>query len=262
MSIALNLSLHQDEIYKKRSDIELHLMQEEINNLPQITDGTVAIDSIYTVNWEDKIEIGFYLRNVTSHKICFTQTPLKILNPKGEVLASVTINLSDMGDIPAYSVRPWRFYLGKEDLTLDNSLKDLKIAFNSRNIPPYMLVIEDRLPEPLNEEQMRQFTTFLKKLPSVQEGSINIDTYSIEKNNDGSLTVAIVLRHRLAKPTVLSRFQFGIVDTNKSIVARAAFVIEQYILEPGMFLLRSFKFTPETIVNSDADINQCSIAFL
>ncbi|SHK51695.1 SLAP domain-containing protein [Desulforamulus aeronauticus] len=263
MSVNLRLSLHRDEVFKK-SEIEKNMMLQEISELPEISDGQVCIDAIYSVNWEDKIEIGFYLRNATATTIVINQTPLKLFNPQGEQLTEQVIDLSQMDEIPPYSVRPWKIYFNKEDnLNLTGIISDLKLTFGDLgNQTPYVKVVEDKNPEPLTPEQLNHLGQVLKTLPPVEKDQVSLSLFEMEQIENGSIKVTLIIRQGFAKPASLPRFKIGLLNSNNILVAKAAFEIEPFVLEPEMFFLRTFTFPEYTIFEKDIDLDDLSIVFL
>lgn len=263
MSINLRLSLHKDEVFKK-SEIEKNMMLQELSELPEISDGQVSIDTIYTVNWEDKLEIGFYLRNATDMPIIFNQTPLKLLNAHGEKLVEQIIDLSEMEEIPAYSARPWRVYFNKGDtLNLNGIINDLKLDFgNFGNQTHYLKVVEDKNPEPLTPEQLERLGKVLKELPPVNKDQISLSLFEMEQIENGTIKVTLIIRHGFAKPAILPKFKIGLINSNSVLVAKAAFEIEPYILEPEMFFLRTFTFPEYTVYEKNIDLDDLRIVFL
>lgn len=263
MSVNLRLSLHKDEVFKK-SEIEKNMMLQELSKLPEISDGQVSIDTIYSVNWEDKLEIGFYLRNATDSPIIFDQTPLKLFNAQGEKLAEQLIDLSQMEEIPAYSARPWRVYFNKDDtLNIDGIISDLKLVFGDfGNQTPYLKVVEDKNPEPLTPEQLERLGKVLKTLPPVDKDQISLSLFEMEQTENRSIKVTLIIRHGFAKPASLPKFRIGLLDSNGVLVAKAAFETEPFVLEPEMFFLRTFTFPEHTIFEKDINLDDLTIVFL
>ena len=253
MTVDLKLSLHPDEIYKK-SDLELEYMSKELSQLAPISEGQVVIGAIYSVVWEDNIEIGYYLRNATQDTIFFSNTPLKVLSANGEVLNRQVIDLTEMGNIPPHSARPWRVFIDKSRHDAkEEQLESCTIEFDvAQWDTPYTKVItEDKQPTPLTQEQLTNLGKFLRSLPPVQQGYTTVDTFAIEKNDAGELLVSIVVRHGMTNPMLLSRFQLAVLDQKNRCVARAVFNIEEHPLEAGSFFMRTFAFPIETILISD-----------
>lgn len=260
MGVELKLSIHQEEIYK-RSEMEKKLLEDEINGLPEIKEGQVLIDAVYTVNWEEHLEVGVYFRNATAYKIAFSHTLLTLINPKGEVYKTQVFDLKDLGDMPPYSVRPWRVNFSKDEPLDDVPPNGWKICFTKGSIQPYAKVIEDQKPEPLTQEQILKLNSFVKSLPPVNEKEVNVDTFSVEKKETGELLLNIVIRHGYPKPLMLNRFPLCLFDAKKDCIAKAVFEIEPFALEPKMFFMRTFTFEQDTIINKNMDLSKFRLAF-
>lgn len=264
MALELKLSIHPDEIYKK-NDLELEYMAEELNQLAPISEGEVSISTIYTVIYEDNIEIGYYLRNATQDAIILNKTPIRVLGSVEKVIDKRVIDLTDMGDIPPYSARPWRIFIDRSNLDLtENQLEKCTIDFDVAEWDkPYTKIIkEGKQPTPLTQEQLLNFGKFLRSLPPVQNGYTNIDTFNIDINDTGELLVSIVVRHAMTNPVLLSRFQLAVLDEKNHCVARAVFVIDEHPLEMGSFFMRTFTFPVETILSKNFALKDLKVSII
>lgn len=260
MGVELKLSIHQDEIYK-RSRMENELLKDEIAGLPEIKEGQVLIDAVYTVKWEDYLEVGVYFRNATAYNTAFSHTLLTLISPKGEVYKTQVFDLKELGDMPPYSVRPWRVNFIKDRPIDDNLSTGWKICFTEGSIQPYAKVIEDQKPDPLNQGQLLQLNAFIKNLQPVNKDEISVDIFSVEKKETREVLVNLVIRHGYQKPRLLNRFPICLFDAKKDCVAKAIFEIEPFALEPKMFFMRTFTFGSNTILNENMDLSNYGIAF-
>lgn len=262
MEVNLKLSLHPDWVIRK-SEIEVKMLESELAAFSSVQEGQVEINGAYLVKWEDKLEVGFYLRNATKETIFFGNTPLKITDKKGNVLAAQAINLSEMGDIGPLCGRPWEINFDKDDAIGEIDNNDWQIEFDlQQDIPPYAIVIEDKNPTPLSNEKLSQLFQFLKDLPPVKEGEINISSYEAVQDEEKNLKISIIARNGLNFPIKLARFQMAVTDAKARIVAKAVFNIEDAIIEQNMFLFRTFSYPTKTIFTEDIDLSNWQISFI
>lgn len=262
MDVKLKLSLHPDWVIKK-SEIEVKMLEGELAAFPSLQEGQVEINGAYLVKWEDKLEVGFYLRNATKETLYFGSTPLKIIDKSGKVLASQTHNLSEMGDIEPLSSRPWEIFFDNSNAIDEIEINDWQIEFDlQQDQPPYAIVIEDKSPEPLSEEKLAKLFQYLKGLPPVKEGEINISHYEAELDKEKNLKVSIIARNGLPYPIKLARFQIAVADAKGRTAAKAVFNIEDAVIEQNMFLFRTFTYPTKTMLTKDIDLSHWQISFI
>lgn len=111
LDIKLSLLEKDQDVMSK---VQKEILEEELDELVPIKEGEINVAGIYAYDLGDKYEVKAYLRNGIEKQINFEEIPFKIINSKGELLASQTFDLKSMGNIPSYCARPCVLYFDKK----------------------------------------------------------------------------------------------------------------------------------------------------
>lgn len=214
-----------DKDQKVMSNVQKEILKEELDELVPIKEGQVNVAGIYAYDLGDKYEVKVYLRNGMKNEINFEKIPFKIINSKGEVLASQIFDLREMGNIPSYSARPWVLYFDKKNVFVDEiPMDDWKLVFdNSLKALRNLNVDIENLPSGIDEESKKVYTDFLEGLPSLKEGEISFSKFSIGINEDGYLLVTILIRNGCNRKVNIEKLPMTIKDENGNIVVSEVF---------------------------------------
>lgn len=132
--VKLKLSLHPDR--KNRvSELEVQQMEEELASFSPVKKNDINIVGIYAFDDGERVEVNFYIRNGLERPIKFEETPLSIVNQKGELLAYQKFDLRAAGEIEKLSARPFNIYFKRENVFVDHiPTDDWKLIFEMRKI--------------------------------------------------------------------------------------------------------------------------------
>lgn len=222
LDIKLSL-LEKDQ--KVMSNVQKEILEEELDELLPIKEGQVNVAGIYAYDLKDKYEVKVYLRNGMKNEINFEKIPFKIINSKGDLLASQVFDLKSMGDIPSNCGRPWILYFDKENVFVDKiSMDDWKVVFdNSLKALRNLTVDIENLPDEIDSESKKVYTDFLEGLPALKEGEVSFSKFSIGINEDGYLLVTIVVRNGCNKGINIEKLPMTIRDEKGNFVASESF---------------------------------------
>ncbi|MEG6522869.1 SLAP domain-containing protein [Desulfotomaculum sp. 1211_IL3151] len=259
----LSLSLHPDKIIKT-SDLEKKLLLEEISQLPAVESGTsVALDGIFTVKYEDFLQVGFYIRNYLDRAIIFGNLTLKVMNNSEEVLASQVFRLVEMGQIPPRSVRPWQVHFNNENIFAEDIHQHKwKLAIEEDINQVYLPKIEDTLPKPLSSEELEKLKDFIRRDAPLAAGELRVIPYDIKQQIEGTLQVSLLIRSNVEKSLLWQEFGITVIDASGQAMAHGFFDIGRNIIEAGTFFFRTFTFPPDTVLINNADISNWTIRLL
>jgi SLAP domain-containing protein len=261
---AANIELHLNEYDNGvMSDFQKEFLREELAQLPQLEDGQVSIDGIYTFDMGDKIEVSVYLRNGYSKQINFDKVPLVIVNQKGQVLAKQIMDMKDFGILPAYSARPYKVYFDKTSLVADEiSNDDFKIQFEKSISAVNTVKVElEDLSEDIDHELKSNFTKFLNKLPLVKAEDVSIDVFKVLKCMDDSISVVFLIRNGYDNVIELEKLPVEVKDMQGNLVASGIFDIENVSVNPHKAKMYDFTITEDYIINKDFDVSNCKVYF-
>ena len=261
---AVNIELHLNEYDRGvMSDFQKEFLVDELAQLPQLEDGQVSIDGVYTFDMGERIEVSVYLRNGFSKQINFDKVPLVIVNKKGEVLAKQVVDMNNLGILPPFSARPYKIYFDKENLLVDTiSADDWKIQFEESVSSVNAVKVEfEGMPENVEHDLKNSFTKFLNKLPLIKAGEVNIDVFKTLKCMDNSISIVFLIRNGCDKVIELERLPIKVKDEQGELVASGIFDIENVSVNPHKAKIYDFTITKDYITNEDFDISNCKVYF-
>ncbi|MBU3097670.1 MULTISPECIES: SLAP domain-containing protein [Clostridium] len=235
---------------------------DELESLPDISNGDINISTTYVFDLGDKVEVGVYFRNALSKVINFDKVPLKIMNSKDEVVAKQIFTLRDVGDIPAYSAVPWKLYFDKINVFTDAiSIKDeLHIVFDT-NIKAYstIKIKFDNIP---NKPEFIKLNRYLDKLPPMTSGEINISLYEIQKAENGQLDVALIIRNGSDKKVKIEKIPIIIKNNaNSRIVSKGTFNTTDLEVDSLKARVLKVSFNSDQITESNFKLENLSVLF-
>lgn len=241
LDIKLSLLEKDQEVMSK---VQREILEEELDELVPIKEGQVNVAGIYVYDLGDKYEVKAYLRNGMKNEINFEKIPFKIINSKGELLASQVFDLKSMGNIPSYCARPWILYFDKENVFVNKiPVDDWKLVFdNSLKALRNLTVDIENLPEGIDVKSKKVYTDFLEELPALKEGEVSFSKFSIGINEHGYLLVTIVVRNGCNKGINIEKLPMTIKDQEGNFVASEVFNLEDLKVSPMKAKVCNFAF--------------------
>jgi SLAP domain-containing protein len=269
---------NQIEAEKRVADIKLHLneydtgvmsdfqkefLREELAELPNLEDGQVSINGIYTFDMGDKVEVSVYLRNGLSKQINFDKVPLVIVNKNGDILAKQVMDMGEFGILPPLSARPYKVYFDKKNLLVDTiSNDDFKIQFEKSISAINTVKVElECMPTDMDHQLLSSFTKFLDKLPLIKAGDVNLEVFKTLRGVNNSISIVFMIRNGCDKIIKLERLPIIVKDEQGETVATGVFDIDNVSVNPHKAKVYDFTITEEYVVNKDFDISNCKVYF-
>ncbi|WP_159426160.1 SLAP domain-containing protein [Desulfolucanica intricata] len=258
--VEVTLSLNPDTAYQVRQK-HRDLMQKEISQLPPLKKGNIDIHGSYVVASEDKVEIGFYIRNGLSHPLRLSSMPLVISNKENKVLAKQVIDLSKLGDIPPHTVRPGEAYFDRKNIFVDEIPQD-DWSISIEGKPRVIRTVKLKsivLPKKFSKEQIKAVTNYIKTLPPLKPNTVDFSPVQAKFKDDGKLIATVVIRNGSKRPVKFSKLNLAIKDARQQEVAAAPFEIAKMSVEPLSARLVSFGFSPENVSSGDIDLSRWTV---
>ncbi|WP_409070189.1 SLAP domain-containing protein [Clostridium sp. FAM 1755] len=226
------------------SNVQREILEEELDELVPIKEGDINVAGVYAYDLGDKYEVKAYLRNGINKEVNFEKIPFKIINSKGELLASQTFDLESMGNIPSCAARPWILYFDKENVFVDKiPVDDWKLVFdNSLKAVRNLDVDIENLPDGIDAESKKVYTDFLEDLPALKEGEVSFSKFSIGINEQGYLLVTIVIRNGCNKGINIENLPMTIRNEKGNFVVSEVFKLEDLKVSPMKAKVCNFAF--------------------
>lgn len=256
------LSIHP-EIEDRLSNFQKECLTDEISALPPIKEGDVNVSTDYIFDMGDSYEASIFIRNGLVKDINLENVPFMIVDSEGKVLASKIFDLREVGDIPAGTVRPWKIYFSKNEVSLEaQDLRELKIVFDTRIKAEATVKVEyENLPEQVSVKNKEKYTKFLESLPLLRKGQVSISTYDVYKMREGGIAVTIVIRNGSNKTINVEKLPVTIIDAEGEMTASGMFYLKDVSISPYKAKIYNFNFEENEINKADADLSEWKVNF-
>lgn len=258
------ISIHPDH-EARVSEFQKECLNDEISSLPPIKEGEINISTDYIFDMGDKYEASIFIRNGLPKPINFEQVPLLIENSNGEAIASKIFNLREVGEIPPRAVRPWKIYFEKDIVEIkDNKLSELKVIFDTNIQASETLKFQfEDFPKEIEGENRRRYEKFLAELPLLRRGQVSISTYNLYLNENGGLSVVLVIRNGSESQIKLEKLPITVKDSRDIEIAKGVFELNEdgIVVSPNKAKLYSFVFPKENILQDELHLDKWSVIF-
>jgi accessory Sec system S-layer assembly protein len=260
--VATALSLHESW-EAKLSTQEKYALSFMAQELPPLEEGNISLAGISLVPHDDGVEVTAFLRNSTDRPVRLGQMTLLILFGDQELFTRQNFDLSEMGEIPAYSARPWTFVFNREHfLQVDVLLINWKIAFElaqKKLVLPQQLELEESWIKALTDEQKNNLIELARKLPPLQQGEVNIQSVSISRTDD-AIRAMLLFRNGSDQSLSIERLPLALYDATGDKVAEGVFelgglTVNAHTSKPWLFI-----YPQESIVKQDADFSRWRVS--
>jgi SLAP domain-containing protein len=259
------LSLHPDwEVENEKvSFAQKELMEKEVAAMPPIKEGAITINGIYAVRNGDQLEVGIYIRNAMSRNLVLGRAYLAVTDLEGNVLARQMFNLSEMGEIPPYSIRPWELYYNAENLFVEEVKYDnWKLAFEideslSDEISPVIQTMPPIDPEQIELALLKEYA---EQLPAMEAGQMDFNLYRARFDKEGNLNADIVVRSANQESITINELPLAIEDEQGNDVAMGIFSWPQGLeVAPFTVTVKNLEFPAQAVLLKDANLKRCSV---
>lgn len=232
ITLKLSLTEREESIV---SNVQKENLLDELNSFPPIYEGDINIVGVYAFDMGKFWEVKAFLRNGTNGPVNFGDVALVITNSKKEILANQYFHMQDTGDLPPHSARPYKLKFYKTSVHVKEiPSDDWIIAFDRRkvNTVHYQDFEFEGLPEGFPEETLAILNKFLKDLPKVEEGKIDLSKFSIGINEDGKIMISIVVRNGFDKALTIGRLPVTVKNMEGNIVFSGLFDLKDVKIDP------------------------------
>ncbi|AYF53401.1 SLAP domain-containing protein [Clostridium botulinum] len=261
--IDAEISVHP-EMEGSISKFQMQCLQDELKTLPSIKEGEVDVNTDFFFELEDKYEASIFIRNGLATGINLEKIPFIVLGKNDEELGRKVFNLREVGEIPPRSVRPWKIYFKKDELSIGkNDLKDLKIIFDSRlKAAGVVKVRYENLPGGIQGQERKKYEDFLENLPLLREGQVTMTAYDVHITEEGKIAVELVIRNGRHNGVDVQRVPLSVYDANHKLVVSGVFYLEDISISPISAKVYSFSFSKEEILREDFDLKNWTVEFM
>jgi accessory Sec system S-layer assembly protein len=260
--VTTTLSLHEswESQLSEQEKYSLSFMALELEPLQP---GNISLAGTGLVPHDDGIEVTAFVRNSTDRPIRLNEMTLVVLFGDQELFTRQSFDLSELGEIPPRSARPWAFVFAREHfLQLDVLLMNWKIAFEmaqKKMVLPQQLELEESWIKALTDEQKTSLIEFAKNLPALKEGEVNIQSVQIRRTESGALNAMLLIRNGSTQSLSFEKLPLALYDASGDKVAEGLFELGSLTVNANTSKPWLFIFPPESIQKEELDLSRWKV---
>jgi accessory Sec system S-layer assembly protein len=244
--VRTTLSIHPDS---KLTQEDQYYFQFLNNDLPDLKVNQLSIAGIELKKDQEALYVMAFVRNSLPKAIKLGQTPLLLIGPGGENIASKEFDLSLLGDIPAKSSRPWQFVFPlKEVKQSEIPLTGWKLAFELK--APHKLDLDKSWEQSMAGEEISKLEKLVSTLQAPKPGEVNFMGLKAAIDN-GSLHITMLIRNGSKKDIHLQQLPLVVEDASGNMIAQGGFQLEDFKVKANTSKPWTFIF-PETLLKNKA----------
>ncbi|MBM7648404.1 accessory Sec system S-layer assembly protein [Bacillus ectoiniformans] len=251
-SVQTAISYHPDvEIGSE----EKYYFQFLNNELEPLKPNQISLAGIELRADEDKVEVTAFVRNSLAKGIKLQETPLLLLGPDGIKLARRTFDLSQIGEIPAESSRPWAFVFAKEDLfATEFPQTGWTLAFELKK--PHALDLDESWEKSLQAAGQEKLQQLIRDIEPPKPGEVNFMGLQAVKQEDGNLHITMLIRNGSDKNITLQQLPLIVEDASQEVIAKGGFKLDNLEVKSNTSKPWTFIFPAEMITKEDIDLSR------
>lgn len=229
------------------------------NELPPLKENQVSLSGIELKVEDGKVLITAFVRNSLSKAIEFRKgTPLLLLGPNDEVIARQHFDLTQIGEIPAESSRPWGFVFEEKNvLEKEIPQTDWKLAFElEKEKLPHALDLEESWEKSLADKDKEQLENLVKSMTPPKPGEVNFMGIQARQADDGSLHVTLLIRNGSDNGLALQQLPLIVEDASGDVIAKGGFKLENLSVRANTSKPWTFIFPKELLLKDEIDLSK------
>lgn len=249
------LSIHPSMTVPQETQYVLRFLN---NELPSLKPNQVSLAGIELRAEEDQLIVSAFVRNSVNKGIRLAESAILLLGPNGEHLARKVFNLAELGEIPAKSSRPWHFNFHLSDvLSADIPAEGWKLAFEIK--APHRLDLDQSWESALPEEEKQRLAQMVESVGAPKEGEVNFLGLQARKNDDGGLSVTILVRNGNNKNIQLHQLPLQVEDASGATVAKGGFALDNFEVKANTSKPWTFIFPKELVLAEEPDLSRWKV---
>jgi accessory Sec system S-layer assembly protein len=253
-TVETELSLHPTWKLSKEKEYVFRFLQQDLQPLKP---NQLSLAGIELETEKQNLMVTAFVRNSLAKTIRLEKAELLLLSSEKEIVARQEFNLSELGEIPAKSSRPWVFKFDARSRLLPAvPTEDWSLAFNLSSTQSHRLDLDPKWEEMLPESEKQKLQKLVKDLPKPRNKEINIMGLNAKFLDNGNLTVTVLFRNGNYKGINIQQLPLEILDENEKIIAKGGFNLEAFEIKANTSKPWTFIFPKELVQLPDADLSK------
>lgn len=228
------------------------------NELAPLKPNQISLSGIEINNLSDGVEVTAFVRNSLDKGIKIGEVTLLLLDQDKQILARHPFDLSELGEIPAKSSRPWAFAFPSSSFHQDSfSREGWTLAFELK--AKHKLDLHESWEQALPEEQKMKLQELFDKINPPKEGEVNFMGFQTSLNDEGDLSVSVFIRNGSNKDIRFEKLPLAVKDATGEIVATGGFALENFEVKANTTKPWTFHFPASLVQKKEPDLTRWSV---
>lgn len=228
------------------------------NELHDLKENQVSISGVDLKKENEQVFITAFVRNSLPKGIQFQAMNLLLIGPEGEKFGRKNFDLSELGELPAHSSRPWQFTFHQDDLFVEELPQtDWKLAFElSKSKQPHALDLEDSWEKSLAIEDKESLQKLVEGMQPPKEGEVNFLGIQVKLTDDFQLHTTLLIRNGSEKDITLQQLPLIVEDASGDVIAKGGFKLENLVIKSNTSKPWTFIFPKDLVLKEQPDLSK------
>lgn len=252
------LSFHPDWEVSKEDRYSFQFLNQEC---PPLQPNQISLSGISLIEEKKNLyRVTAFIRSSLERPVRFEELILVLLDENEKLLGRKNFDLSEVGEIPPLSSRPWVFHFSNKDLFTENlPLEGWKLAFLLT--PPeeevkHALDLEQNWKMALPQEEQEKLEQLVTDLGPPNRGEINFFGLQIKKTENNDLQVTILIRNGSDRDINIEELPLVVEDAAGDTVAKGGFTLPPLTVKANTSKPWTFIFPSSLVLKEDADFSK------
>ncbi|WP_078414372.1 accessory Sec system S-layer assembly protein [Priestia abyssalis] len=201
------------------------------------------------------VTVNALVRTSLNRPIKLEEMALVLLGPEKELLAKKHFDLSELGELPAASSRPWNFVFEPSTVKVDELPESgWTLAFQLK--PAHQLDLEESWEQALPEEEKEKLKDLVEKqLTPPGEGEVNFMGLQIRHDDNQNLHVSVLIRNGSEKDVTFQQIPLIVEDASGEVIATGGFRLDEFRVKAYTTKPWTFIFPKELVQKETMDLS-------
>ena len=228
---------------------------------PPLKPNQLSLYGISVVKQEDNFAFTAFIRHSLSKIVKLGETTIVLLGENDQILGRKVFDLSEVGELPPTSSRPWTFvYTPKDILVKEIPQEGWRLAFQiTPKSQKHLLDLEDSWEKSLSSKDKTKLEDMVNHLDAPKPGEVNFIGIQAKFIDDGSFHVTLLIRNGSEETISLEQIPLIVEDATGDVVAKSGFKLDHLQVKGNTSKPWTFVFPKSMILKHGADLSRWKV---
>lgn len=237
---------------------QMYVLRFLNNELQPLKPNQISLSGIEMKADGSGLEVSAFVRNSLNKGIKFEQVGLLLMDSEKQVIARHEFSLSELGEIPGRSSRPWTFVFPPSSVQrTEFSKEDWTIAFELKK--KHSLDLHSTWEKSIAEEDKEKLEKLLQNIQPPKAGEVNFMGLSAKLADSGDLHVTVLIRNGHEKNIKLQQLPLQVEDATGEKVAGGGFKLEDFEVKANTSKPWTFIFPSSLVTKENPDLSKWKV---